>query len=290
MLKSTSEAESYNQLVSQHYRDTIEKCCAKLSPALFDINETHTVLYKPKTILIIPGAFAKEFPEHGADGRRIVEAAKRLGIAAHVVNLPSFCSPEVGAEGIAKWFETTGLSNVVLFSLSKGSLDLIYFIKNFKNSRYFHSIDAVVSVNGIINGTPLVNRIDRSIVRKIGVKALLRYHGYRYRDLKPMIWSQEYSDRFSAVQSLFPILFLQSFPYLENLSNSLAKKSVRRLSLYGPSDGGGVLLSDISKYRGVVLPILRQDHYLTNFSEDLLLNKTLHLLYVLRSSPQIKFS
>ena len=52
------------------------------------------------------------------------------------------------------------------------------------------------------------------------------------------------------------------FPLAESLSSNLARRGYRRLLPWGPNDAGGIVLSDVCDWPGVIYPIWRADHYL----------------------------
>src|SRR5687767_7733809 len=59
----------------------------------------------PFKLAIVPGAFYREFPASGADGRLVREAARRLGIDVEVIPIQSFGSIDSNAEIIANWLQ-----------------------------------------------------------------------------------------------------------------------------------------------------------------------------------------
>ena len=69
----------------------------------------------------------------------------------------------------------------------------------------------------------------------------------------------------------FPSYHILGFPHYDDLSSSLARRAAKRLMPLGASDGGGILLAEASRYPGLVVPLLGQDHYLHGVSAESLL-------------------
>lgn len=216
----------------------------------------------PFTLAIIPGAFAKEFPEHDARGQRIVEAAQELGLTAEIIEVPSFCSPSVGARYVAEWLEGAGQQEVLLVSLSKGSADAASFFSNPEYRSSHSRIRGWISIGGLLSGTPIINRIHSHPLARLYVAAALRLKGYRYSDLLTLRWSRQSLPEWNANPALsIPIVNVYGIPRYQHLSSPLAIRAVKRALRYGVSDGGGVLLGDLHRYQGSFVLVKDRDHY-----------------------------
>lgn len=231
----------------------------------------------PSTILIIPGAFAKEYPKHDARGQRIVKAARDLGVNVDVLDTPSFCSPVVGSSYIANWLARTGKRDVLLVSLSKGSSDAASFFSQPSYQRFQQQIRAWVSIGGLLSGSPIVNLIHARPLWRLFISGLLRIKGYRYADLLTLMWNDAHAPLWNTYGALsIPAIHVHSVPRYEDLSSALALRAVKRALHYGVSDGGGVLLSDLARNDGYLVLIEKRDHYFRDIPMRALLARILY--------------
>jgi len=262
---SSGDAARYNEGVSSVLQELTSRGQVLDALRPEELSTCDDSFSKTLPIAVVPGAFTKEYPSHDARGQRIIDAATALGVEAHAVPLPSFCSPSEGAGWLAKWLEQCPAEHVLLISLSKGSADVASFLSNPSYTHLQPRIAAWVSVSGLLCGTPICNTINRHPLRRLSVSALLRIRGYRYRDLRELRWHAEELPHWNKLSEVaLPILHVQGFPRYQDLSSRLSRKSVHRLLAFGQSDGGGVLLRDTLRYPGWHLPVLGRDHYLTN--------------------------
>jgi len=217
-------------------------------------------------LIIVPGAFYREYPRHEARGERLKASAEKLGITATILDTPSFCSPAAGAECLTRHLRQISPSRApIVVSLSKGALDTVRFLQDPRNSALLDRIRAWITLSGIVVGTPLINYIDQRLLLKMAVRLSLWRRGYRYRDLLELRQVSS-TDDISTLSSRmpFPILHVQGFPYYKDLSSSLARKGALRLKSHGASDGGGIILRGTKDYPGGIIAIKRADHYLSN--------------------------
>ena len=229
------------------------------------------------TMAIVPGAFAKEYPQHDARGQRFVDAAQALGFNVDVVDVPSFCSAKVGGDCIANWLKHTNKRNVVLISLSKGSADTASFFSNPDYRPLHHHVRAWVSIGGLLCGSPIINAIDARPLWRLFISSLLRMKGYRYADLASLRWDSVRQPEWNSYGTLsIPVIHVQSVPRYEHLSSPLAIRAVKRALPYGVSDGGGVLLSDLSRYDGSFVLVEKRDHYFRDVPVQPLLRRMVY--------------
>lgn len=231
----------------------------------------------PLTIVIVPGAFAKEYPQHDARGQRIADAARGLELNVEVLDSPSFCTPQVGGDCVADWLTRTDIRNVIFVSLSKGSADVASFFSQPSYRSLHHQIRAWVSIGGLLYGSPIVNAIHARPLWRLFISGLLRMKGYRYTDLSTLMWNSAHSPSWNKVGALsIPVIHVQSVPHYEDLSSPLAIRAVKRALPYGVSDGGGVLLSDLNRYDGSFVLVEKRDHYFRDIPMEALLRRILY--------------
>lgn len=243
----------------------VQRFVSKESPSSLDQQE------EDFTLLLVPGAFAREYPRHDAAGKGIIQAAKALGLNAQSVPMPSFCSVSAGAAFIRDFLSAWPGGPVILVSLSKGATDTMHFLydeigaagTDHASLNLLPRIRAWVTISGLPGGTHLVSALQRERVRYLACRALLKCYGYKTEDLLSLDskLNQAKWTEVSAHLSI-PSFHLVSFPSYNNLSSPLARRSVRRLWPWGVSDGGGVLLQEVLDYPGTILPLPDYDHYL----------------------------
>lgn len=240
-------------------------------------------------LVIVPGAFAREYPAHGADGSRILSAAKTLGIEAYRIPLPSFCSVSTAAGLIRKWLDAWHGPPVILVALSKGAADVKRMILDAADDDAGTQADVagkirgLITISGIMTGTPLVNYAEQKPIFRTYLRIVFRLFGYRFADLADLRWSKEVSaapaQRERAAPELtLPTLNIVGAPQESDLSSSLARRSYRRIANHGPSDGGGILIRDFLRYPGAVVPLCGKDHYMVDVATDDLLLRSLKVL------------
>jgi hypothetical protein len=221
------------------------------------------LIHGPALVGIIPGAFYLQHKNTGADGERIAVIARALGCEVERLPLASFGALAENARTILDWLERHRAQPVVLVALSKGSADLKIALASPDAARLFGNVRACVSLSGIIQGTRLVNWLERQPLRRLGVRLLLRLRAQRYDVLKELAHGP------GTLLQPWPVLpdglrfiHVLGFPLRRHLTHPWAPRAYERLADLGPNDGGGILLADMIDYPGVVLPVWGTDHYM----------------------------
>jgi hypothetical protein len=220
---------------------------------------------RPRDVVvgIVPGAFYLEHANTGADGARILRILEGLGIEASVIPVQSFGSLADNAGIILHWLRERSSKPVVLISLSKGASDLKFALQQLGPDHGDIRIEAWISLSGISTGTPLVRWLRRRPWRWAGVWLLLQLRGQRIAVLREL--DRGPGTPLSAWPPTPPhmqIVHVHGFPLERHLAHPWARRAWRRLAPLGPNDGGGVLLSDVAQWPGVVVPLWGIDHYM----------------------------
>jgi len=215
-------------------------------------------------IVVMPGAFHREYPFTGADGQRVFELAEEIGWPAERIEVPSLASMERNATALIErlqGIQTT--KSVVLVSLSKGGADVRAALARPGAAEVFRNVRAWINLSGIVTGTPLVAWLKARPLRCLGVRLLLRFRGQRFSDIEeirhgpgaplggPMV-----------LPTSLKAIHVIGFPLIKDLTNDLARRGHARLAPLGPNDGGGILLRDIARLPGLIYPVWGADHYL----------------------------
>ena len=213
-------------------------------------------------LLIVPGAFYRENPRSGADGRLLREQAERLDCPTGIIPIASRGTLKQNARIICDWLLARHEQPVILASLSKGGADVKMALAEPDAAEAFKNVAAWVNLCGILNGTPmaewLLSRNPAALLNRLYYT--LRGQGLGFlRDLGygpgwPLDFELQLPQHIRMVT-------IAGFPLREHLSSALARRCHRRLTHLGPNDGS-LILSDVCALPGLLYPIWGADHYL----------------------------
>jgi len=119
-------------------------------------------------ILIIPGLLGECISDTAFPFETAMEHLRSRGFQIEPLIVSGRSSSDYNAKQIAKAVENLALKkedSLILIGHSKGAVDILHFLINFPGLA--RRIDAVVSVAGAINGSPLSNRV-ADIYSKLG--------------------------------------------------------------------------------------------------------------------------
>ena len=213
-------------------------------------------------LVIVPGAFYRENPRSGADGRLLREQAERLDCPTGIIPIASRGTLKQNARIICDWLLEHQKQPIILASLSKGGADVKMALAEPDAVRAFKNVAAWVNLCGILNGTPmaewLLSRNPAALLNRLYYT--LRGQGLGFlRDLGygsgwPLDFELELPHHIRMIT-------IAGFPLREHLSSALARRCHRRLTHLGPNDGS-LILSDVCALPGLLYPIWGADHYL----------------------------
>jgi hypothetical protein len=225
-------------------------------------------------IAIAPAALYKEYRKSGADGRRVREAAERIGVRVETIPLEPTGSLACNAAIIVRWLQDCDAENVILVSLSKGASDLKKALV--LDAGAFARVSAWISIGGLFEGTPLAGWLLSGERFPTAFRALNRMRGVDLAFLAEVDRRPGGPLDFDfSLPAHLRLLHLLGFPQPQHLTNWLARRLYRRLAVHGPNDGF-MVLSDVVRWPGEIYPIWGADHYFRT-GEDLapLLDRTL---------------
>src|SRR5262245_48931815 len=102
-------------------------------------------------VAIVPGAFYREHPQSGADGRLLVAELSRLGYQVDVLSLASFGRLSDGASDLRQRLSRQDGQPIVLVSLSKGGSEVKLALAEGQDA--FLGVIAWIDLSGILEGT-----------------------------------------------------------------------------------------------------------------------------------------
>jgi hypothetical protein len=231
----------------------VDEICRRIAPQMWQTEAP---------VIIIPGAFYRENPRSGADGRILREQAERLGCPTGIIPIASRGSLKQNARIICDWLLEHQEQPVILASLSKGGADVKMALAELDGADAFKNVAAWVNLCGILNGTPmaewLLSRNPAALLNRLYYT--LRGQGLGFlRDLgygpgRPLDFELQLPQHVRMIT-------IAGFPLREHLTTALARRCHRRLTQLGPNDGS-LILSDVCALPGLLYPIWGADHYL----------------------------
>ena len=234
------------------------------------------------TVAVVPGAFYREYPHTGADGRLLREVAAEFACPTELIPLPSFRSPRAAARLIVDWLaRRPNGERIVLVSLSKGGGEVKLALAEPDAEHAFRNVNTWVNLCGLLHGTPLANWAVARRLRALWFRLVLWMQGHDFTIVHELARGPGTPlDGALRLPAHLQLISVVGFPLRRHLTNGLARRCHRRLSPLGPNDGAGVLLSDVAEMPGLVYPFWGADHYLkpANINVHGLVVRILHYL------------
>jgi hypothetical protein len=213
------------------------------------------------TLVIVPGAFYREHPNTGADGKNGCLAAAQLGCRTHIIPTQSVGTSTVNGRIIHDWLRGCDEENVILCSLSKGGGDVKMALAQPDSHAAFRNVVAWINVGGTTSGSPMATWIlDRPVLSRV-YHALFWLRGQNFHFVHDIARraGSPLDFKLSAPADL-RILHVLGFPLERHLRTRPTHRSHRRLSPYGPNDGA-TILADSCSLPGLIFPVWGADHY-----------------------------
>ena len=119
-------------------------------------------------VLIVPGLLGECISDTAFPFEKAMEFLRPMGYQIEPLIVSGRSNSDYNAKQIAKAVANLAVEEedfLILIGHSKGAVDILHFLVNFPGLA--HRIDAVVSVAGAINGSPLANRV-ADIYSKLG--------------------------------------------------------------------------------------------------------------------------
>jgi hypothetical protein len=231
-------------------------------------------------LVIAPGAFYREHPKTGADGKSLCQVAETLGCRTHVIPTQSVGSAAVNGQIICDWLERRGERNIILCSLSKGGADVkMALAKTEAAAAAFRNVVAWINVGGITAGSPMATWIlGRPLLAQI-YRALFSWRGQDFGFVRELVRRNGSAFDFEInVPPHIKAIHVLGFPLSHHFRRRPSRRWHRRLARWGPNDGA-TILADSCNMPGFILPIWGADHYLnTNHTPEKLLAAILRYL------------
>jgi hypothetical protein len=217
----------------------------------------------PGRLVIVPGLGYVEYPQTGADGRRLRESAQEWGWRVETVPVASFGSLSANSRAVSDWLAGQPRGPVVLVSLSKGGADVKTALASRETAATFREVRVWLDLSGILHGTPLAGWLLLRWYRRLFVRLVSRYRRFDFSIVREL--DRDTGSRLAAdliVPYSLRVVHVVGFPLFCHLNSRRARRGHRRLAVLGPNDGGGILLGDLCRLPGLISPVWGADHYL----------------------------
>lgn len=224
-----------------------------------DPDEPLSPFNQPTLLAIVPGAFYRESPHTGADGKLLRDEAAQLGIRTELVPVGSFGTLAGNAQIIRDWLLRRQDQQVVLVSLSKGGAEVMRALAAEDAPRVFSPVAVWVNLSGITEYSPLADWLLRQKLRTQCIRLWFWWRGYDFNVVRDFARSEQVPWKLPHGLRTFHVV---GIPLCRHLSTPLACRGHRRLAPLGPNDAGGNLLAEVVRRPGEVLPVWGADHYL----------------------------
>jgi hypothetical protein len=213
-------------------------------------------------LAVAPGAFYRELPRTGGDGRLLREQIAAFGWRTALVPTDGMGSVAANGRLICRWLAEQPQGPIVLASLSKGAADIKAALAEPGAAAAFRSVLAWMNISGMADGSPLVNWMFKRRWATLFYRLMFRLQGLDFA-LVPQL------ARGPGAVLNFPLLLpphirlisVVGFPLRRHLCTGMLRRYYCRISPQGPNDGL-VLLADVCALPGLVYPVWGADHYL----------------------------
>ena len=126
-------------------------------------------------VAIVPGFLYQEYPQSGADGRILIEAARGLGMEYEVVPMASTGRLAENANRLLRYLESRRDEPLVLASISKGGSEIAAALQMDPSGQHFANVVGWADICGILRGSPVVDMVSRQRLRMLGFSVPVRF-------------------------------------------------------------------------------------------------------------------
>ncbi|XDD48617.1 hypothetical protein AB3N60_19155 (plasmid) [Leptospira sp. WS39.C2] len=208
-------------------------------------------------VWVIPAGFYRDIPEFDGDGELIRKIGSHFGAKSRLIEVNPKGSVTNNANEIIFELEQTDSSNLILFSISKGSADLRTALE--KRPDLQKKVFAWITIGGLLKNNPLADvLLEKATFTKLIQKTVLQFLGI------PFEFITEFSSKAGILSSPINIqiknqITLLPVPLPSHMQGNILKKH-RILAEFGPNDGYCLLLDSILP-NSMILPSWGTDHY-----------------------------
>lgn len=231
-------------------------------PFLHQLRNERVPPSSPVQVAIVPGAFYRENPRTGADGRLPREVAQELSLPVTTVPVSSSGTLLENANTLAEWLNVYRGPSLILVSVSKAGGEIKTALAQPDAARTFANVRGWINICGILDGTPMADWLLSETWVARANRFYYRLRGRSLDFLEDLRTSQGGALDFPLVLPAgLRAMHIVGFPLHRHLHNGLARRCHERLEPYGPNDGS-VILPGVVNWPGQICPVWGADHYL----------------------------
>ncbi len=225
-------------------------------------NEARSSRKPDVRVAIVPGAFYRENPRTGADGRLPREVAQTLGLPVVVAPVSSTGTLAENARILVEWLAEQRDASLILVSVSKGGSDLKVALSRPDGVHGFANVIGWVNLCGILDGTPMADWLLSPSLLALANRFVYRIRGRSLDFLADLRRQPGCALDFPlTLPAHLRAIHVVGFPLRRHFHNGLARRCHARLEAFGPNDGS-ILLSEVPRWPGQICPVWGADHYL----------------------------
>ena len=241
--------------LNKEFLNYVEKKELEFIKTIPDYNKENVLL------AIVPGMFYKDNPNVGADGKKIRDIAKSIGLQEDLIPVKQTGTLQENADIICNYVKNRNdVKGIILASVSKGSSDVKIALKKCGKESYFKKVRAWYNIGGLNKGTKGVKVVTDDFWKRNEGRFYFWTHGYNWQGFLDMS-SEEGKPLSEDLQKPEHILLVNIIgtPLFRHVSKR-AKPFYLHLVQYGPNDGI-TLLADSYIPGSVTYCSWRNDHY-----------------------------
>jgi hypothetical protein len=213
-------------------------------------------------VAVAPGAYYRELPSSGADGRLLRQRVAAYGCRTAVIPTRSMGTVSENGRIIRDWLAARSHERILLASLSKGAADVKAALAQPDAATAFSSVMAWVNLSGLPNGSPLANSILQARRTRLLFKAICWWNGLDFALTRQLECGPGSVLDFPLVlPPHLQVINVVGFPLQEHFTGRVLSSFHQRIAAWGPNDGL-IVLADACALPGLVYPVWGADHNL----------------------------
>jgi hypothetical protein len=213
-------------------------------------------------LALAPGAYYRELPRAGGDGRVLREQVAAYGCRTEVIPTLSMGSVAENGRIIHGWLRERPHERIILASISKGAADIKAALTLPGAEAAFAPVAAWLNLSGLLGGTPIANWLFERRLATLFYRAAFWWKGLDMEVLRQTTWGPGAVLDFPwTLPAPVKLISVAGFPLCRHLSSKALRRYHDRLAPRGPNDGL-LLLADPCALPGSVYPVWGADHNL----------------------------
>jgi hypothetical protein len=213
-------------------------------------------------LAVVPGAYYRELPRAGGDGRILREQAAAYGLRTAVVPTRSTGTAAENGRILLDWLADRPDERIILASISKGAADIKASLALSGAAAAFRPVVAWLNLSGLPAGTAIANWLLDRPLTTLAYRAVFWWKGLDIGVIRPMARGPGTPLDFPlTLPAHIRLVNVAGFPLRRHLSTAALRRCHRRLAPWGPNDGM-MLLADACSLPGLLYPVWGADHNL----------------------------